>query len=187
MPRVHAKSSAVMVITMIRDESCATPARTTRGGATAGLAAAIVAVALDQSVKYLVVLLVPYGTEVQVLPFLSFLHVHNTGIAFSFFNDQNPVMLLVVSTSITLLLAWFWLKNSDTILLSVAYGSILGGAIGNIIDRILRGQVVDFIFLHWRSWTFAIFNLADSAITLGVALILLSGILPSGGQDRAPG
>jgi signal peptidase II len=161
------------------NESIITPARTPRNQRTPGLAAALATLLLDQSVKYLIALLVPYGTEVRVLPFLSFLHVHNTGIAFSFFSDHHPVMLLLVSIGVTLLLVWFWL-NSDTILLSIGYGLILGGAIGNIIDRIVRGQVVDFIFLHWQSWTFAIFNGADSAITLGATLILVRGLLPKG-------
>jgi len=168
---------------MIDDDSLATSAP--RNKAAVGLAAVLATVLLDQFVKYLIVLRVPYGTEVRVFRFLSFLHVHNSGVAFSFFRNHDSAALLLVTVGVTLLVVWFWLKNSGTALLSIGYGMILGGAIGNVIDRIARGQVVDFIFLHWQGWTFAIFNVADTAITLGVALLLVHAFFARADQGRA--
>jgi signal peptidase II len=151
-----------------------------------GLAAALIMVCLDQAVKYLVALLLPYGTEVRVLPFLSFLYVRNTGAAFSMLSNRHPAMLLLLTTALTLPIVWLFLKNRERTLLSIGYGMILGGAVGNIIDRLVRGQVVDFVFLHWRTWTFAIFNVADSAITLGVALILVHIVFAHRGRSAPP-
>jgi len=139
-----------------------------------GLVGAIVLT--DQFLKFLALKLLSPETSVPVIPkVLSLTLVHNRGVAFGLFSDAAPVLFTVITIS---LVALFFLANRPEQHVSErdrwALGLILGGAIGNWIDRLRFAAVIDFIDFH----IWPVFNLADSAITIGVCLYLLSLFLP---------
>ncbi|EJF85413.1 signal peptidase II [Bartonella rattimassiliensis] len=132
-------------------------------------------VGLDQAVKYWVMHNMPLGTEISLLPFLSFYHVRNSGIAFSFFSSFSHWAIIAITTIVIIFLLWLW-KNAEHNKSFMRFGLILiiGGAIGNLIDRIRFHHVTDYILFHIDDvFYFAIFNLADSFISLGVIAILI--------------
>ncbi|WP_336293758.1 signal peptidase II [Bartonella sp. CB169] len=135
----------------------------------------ILTVGLDQTVKYWVMRNIPLGTENTFLPFISLYHVHNSGVAFSFFSSFSHWGFIVITLIIIVFLLWLW-KNTGYNKPLTCCGLILiiGGAIGNLIDRIRFHYVIDYIFFHIDEiFYFAIFNLADTFITLGVIIILI--------------
>jgi len=139
-------------------------------------------IVLDQATKTFFASSFEVGERVEVLPFFSWILVYNEGAAFSFLSDAGGWQrwfFLIVALGVSLwILRELYLMPKKQVFLAVVYALILGGAIGNSIDRLLYGAVVDFILLYWRDHYFPAFNLADSAITLGVivwiALIFLS-------------
>ncbi|MBL8644772.1 MAG: signal peptidase II [Rhodospirillaceae bacterium] len=122
----------------------------------------------------------PFSTDkiIEVLPFFNFRMAWNTGISFSMFDGGGATtyILLAVQVAITLALL-YWLRSLSGRLMIVATGLIIGGAVGNIIDRARWGAVADFFDFHVAGWHFATFNVADSCISIGVALWLLDAIL----------
>lgn len=117
-----------------------------------------------------------------VLPFFDLIRMHNPGAAFSFLAGeggwQNGMFLgiaAVVSVGIVWWLALLPRRGKLTLALGLAL--VLGGAIGNLIDRALYGYVVDFLLFHWREWSYPAFNLADSAITCGAILVVFDGLV----------
>jgi signal peptidase II len=143
-----------------------------------GLSLAVPIIMLDQLSKWAVVdsLDLERRGTIAILPFLNFTWVKNTGTAMSLVvvnSDEGRWLLVVVSAVISGAILW-WLGGA-TVPNRIALAAIFGGAIGNFIDRIRLGYVIDFIHLHLGSYSFYIFNVADSAITLGVvALLVLS-------------
>ena len=138
-----------------------------------GLSTAIVA--LDQLTKYMVVQSIPFGSSVDVLPFLSLLLTYNPGAAFSFLADADGWQrwfFIAVAVAASIVIVYLMLKNRGDALLCLALALVLGGAVGNLIDRMLFGAVVDFVLLHWKGWHWPAFNLADSCITVGVGVML---------------
>ncbi|WP_273753952.1 MULTISPECIES: signal peptidase II [unclassified Bartonella] len=132
-------------------------------------------VGLDQAVKYWVMHNMPLGTEIPLIPFLSLYHVHNSGIAFSFFSSFSHWGIIAITIIVIIFLLWLWRNAEDNKFLT-CFGLVLiiGGAIGNLIDRIRFHHVTDYILFHIADiFYFAIFNLADSFITLGVIAILI--------------
>ncbi|WP_455480750.1 signal peptidase II [Bartonella sp. B12(2025)] len=132
-------------------------------------------VGLDQAVKYCVMRNIPLGTEIPFLPFISLYHVRNSGIAFSFFSSFSHWGLIAITLIIIVSLLWLW-KNTGYNKSLTCFGLtlIIGGAIGNLIDRIRFHHVTDYIFFHIDDiFYFAVFNLADTFITLGVIAILI--------------
>ena len=144
----------------------------------------LLVIAIDQASKLLLMAhLVPFR-PVPVLPSLNFLLTFNTGVSFSFLQLPGGLQrwpLAIFAIVIAAVLAG-WLRRiaAERRLLGIAVAIILGGAVGNLIDRVVNGQVTDFIQVYYGSWSFAIFNLADAAITVGVALILLDNLLGDG-------
>lgn len=145
---------------------------------------ALVILGLDRWTKGLVLEHLPHSpmTEIKVLPGLSLTHVHNSGIAFSLFADGGPlsrVLLHAVILTSVVVIAWILVRHSGgRIGTAVAFGLILGGAVGNLIDRMLYGWVVDFIHV-WieiggRVHSWPDFNVADSAITVGAVLLVIT-------------
>lgn len=143
------------------------------------LTVAAVIVVLDQLTKYLALQWLNYGDPVAIVPGLNFTLVYNTGAAFSLLSDASgwqrwlfAGVALTVSVVIT-----FWLRQvgSQEWWLPIALTLILGGAIGNFCDRIYLGYVVDFIQVYYEKWTWPAFNVADSAISVGAVMLLLSG------------
>ena len=147
-----------------------------------GLAAAIAVVVLDQLSKAAVR---GYfaghvaGEHEQVTPFFNIVLIYNRGMSFGLFNGAgglNALLFSLVAAAIVTVLI-YWLSRVESPLLAVAIGLIIGGAIGNVIDRIRLGAVVDFLDFHIGSWHWPAFNVADSAICVGVAVMLLDGLL----------
>ena len=123
-----------------------------------------------------------------MLPILSLYRVHNTGIAFSFLADFGGLPLIAVTVAITVgrarLLADA--REDGGRWATVGYALIIGGALGNLVDRILHGHVVDFLLLHFGDWTLFVFNLADAALTLGPAILLIVYLWPRTGNEGRP-
>ena len=142
--------------------------------------AAIVAVAaiLDQWIKYLVESRLDMHLPVPVLPFLSLYRTHNTGIAFSLLDDFGSAGLIVVTLAVMGLVTFIALRTDRAQRLArFGFALIVGGALGNLVDRLWHGYVVDYVLFHLPSWSFAIFNLADAFISVGAALVVLDEFL----------
>jgi signal peptidase II len=141
-----------------------------------GLATAIVC--LDQFTKWLVVTYIPLHAVIEVVPgFAELTHVKNTGGAFGFLAGADHAWRLPFFIVVSLLamgLLWQVVRSTDPKELATlfAVGSVLGGAVGNFIDRAREGAVTDFISLHWREYYWPAFNVADSFITIGVAVLV---------------
>ena len=116
-----------------------------------------------------------YGEQVEITSFLSLVHFQNTGAAFSFLSDQGGwqrYFLIAISLLAVLYIPWLINQYKKNILIVIGLLLILGGAIGNLYDRISYGYVIDFIYLHIAEFYWPAFNVADSAISLGVLLFL---------------
>ena len=132
----------------------------------------------DQLIKWLVEAFMEYQQPFQLLPFFSLYRTHNFGIAFSMFAGQSPVVLVIVALGVTAFVAWLWASSpKEQWVAHMGFALIIGGAIGNLIDRVRLGYVVDYFLFHLPSWSFAVFNLADAAITVGAGLVLLNEFL----------
>lgn len=149
-----------------------------------------VVVALDQATKLMVIENMTLYQRVQITPFFDLVRLHNTGAAFSFLAGasgwQNWLftgIAFIVSIGIV-----YWLvtlPREGRAVLALGLALVLGGAIGNLIDRSLYGYVVDFILFHYQEWSYPAFNIADSAITCGVVLILYDGVVLDRRRQRA--
>ena len=116
-----------------------------------------------------------YGEQVEITSFLSLVHFQNTGAAFSFLSDQGGwqrYFLIVISLLAVLYIPWLINQYKKNILIVIGLLLILGGAIGNLYDRISYGYVIDFIYFHFAEFYWPAFNVADSAISIGVLLFL---------------
>ncbi len=145
-----------------------------------GISIVVAVVVIDQLSKLIVQARLPVNhPPVDVLPILSLLHVHNTGIAFSMLANSG-VSLIALPLAVTAIVLAFWAHNHEGGKPAAAgFALILGGAIGNLIDRLRLGYVTDFLLLHFGNWTLFIFNLADAALTLGPMLLLLVYLWPA--------
>ncbi len=123
---------------------------------------------LDQASKWMALQGLTEGDSIEVLPFLFWTLTFNTGAAFSLFEGFGGVIAIVaIAVSVYLIVEiWRW---RDGWLEGAAYGLILAGALGNLIDRLRWGEVVDFVHVHYGWFNFPVFNVADSAITIGAA------------------
>ena len=133
-------------------------------------------IATDQLSKWLVETQMEYAQRIAVLPVFDFTRRHNSGAAFSFLAEEDgwqrwmfSGVALGVSVAI---IAWMFRMDAANKRLNVALALILGGAIGNLIDRLHHGHVVDFLLFYWEPYAFPAFNVADMAITCGVILML---------------
>lgn len=135
---------------------------------------AVLVMALDQISKQLVVRNMNWFEVKPLLPSLNLVHMRNTGAAFSMFTSASPVLFVLLATVVSLGILW-WLRRNPKgqTLIAIGASLIMGGALGNAIDRVTRGYVVDFIDFYVGNWHFAAFNIADSAISCGAALLLL--------------
>lgn len=145
-------------------------------------------VALDQLTKYIAEAELLLHRAVAIFPGFNFTLMYNKGAAFSFLSEAGGwqrIFFVALSTIISIFLL-FWLRQitrdeqqKDNQLLQIAIAFILGGAIGNLIDRAMTGEVVDFIQVYYSTYYFPAFNIADSAITLGAGLLILDMIFES--------
>ena len=146
----------------------------------------VITVALDQLTKKIAEAELLLHQPIAIFPSFNFTLMYNKGAAFSFLSDAGGwqrILFVSLSTIISILLI-FWLKQicrdqeqKDNQLLQIAICFILGGAIGNLIDRALTGEVVDFIQVYYSTYYFPAFNIADSAITVGAGLLILDMLL----------
>ena len=150
------------------------------------LAAAVLA--LDQATKWIAMQTLTERYPVDVLPFLSWTLTYNTGAAFSLFEGLGVVIGVVAAAVSVYLVIEIW-RLREGWLEGAAYGLILAGALGNLTDRLRLGQVVDFVHVHYGGFNFPVFNVADSAITVGAAawIWLLVMDAKRGSRGRAPG
>ena len=143
-----------------------------------GIAALIVVI--DQFTKVLVLGSFQYGEGVPVTSFFNLVRVHNLGAAFSFLSNAGGWQrwfFTGLGSVAALVMVWLLRSHAGQRLFSSAISFILGGAIGNVIDRLLHGYVVDFLDFHWAGWHFPAFNVADCAITAGAGLLILDELL----------
>jgi signal peptidase II len=156
-----------------------------------GFLVAFVVFALDQLAKWIVtgpLGLNRLGDQLVLLPIFNFTYTENNGISLGLFNAQTDVgrwMLVGVTSAIALAVA-FWIGREKNRADQVALGMVLGGALGNILDRVLHGYVTDFADLHFGAFRpFLVFNVGDAAISIGVAILLLRAFLTR--KDHAKG
>ncbi|KQT83951.1 signal peptidase II [Aurantimonas sp. Leaf443] len=146
----------------------------------------LVAVLADQAIKWLVVATMPLGDLIELLPFLSLYHARNTGIAFSMFSGLDDLWLALLAGLVLVAVLWVWWKTPRERLVShLGLAMIVGGAIGNLIDRVFLGYVVDYVYFHTPVWSFAVFNLADAFISVGAAFILFDEFVLAPRRARA--
>ena len=151
-------------------------------------ALAALVVLADQATKALVLSRFALGERLELAPFFNLVFVYNPGAAFSFLSEaggwQKPLLVgfAVVAAAIVSVLI---VRRPDERLLCTGLALILGGALGNVIDRLRFGQVVDFLDFHAAGWHWPAFNVADSAITVGAVLLILEGFVHREGRARS--
>jgi signal peptidase II len=155
-----------------------------------GLAVALVVLVLDQALKAAMLALLPEpGAMREVTGFFNLVHVRNSGVSFGMLqsgSDLGPWLLAGFALAVCGALG-VWLARAESRLLAAALGLTIGGALGNVIDRLRFGAVFDFLDLHAFGWHWPAFNLADSAITVGVAGLLLTSLLAPARGTRVKG
>jgi signal peptidase II len=145
-------------------------------------------IVLDQATKLWIVAVFDEWEVLVVWPVFNLTLVYNTGAAFSLLADAGGwqrAFFIAVATLVTLIMAvWLSRLRPDERLTGWGLALVIGGAIGNLIDRVRIGKVIDFLQWHWQEWYWPSFNLADSAITVGVALLLIDGLFVAGRRHR---
>jgi signal peptidase II len=147
-----------------------------------GLVIAIAVVAADQAAKAWVLdFFSNRGGEpvAVVMPFFNLVLTGNRGMSFGLFNNSDAMNTVVFTglAAVIVVALLLWLRRAHNAVIRLALGLIIGGAVGNVIDRLVRGAVVDFLDFHLGNWHWFAFNVADAAICLGVAALLLDGLL----------
>jgi len=144
-----------------------------------GATIVVAVIAIDQIAKLIALAHLPLGEPIDLLPILTLYRVENTGIAFSFLSGSGfPLIALTVAILVVVLA--FWVRATDGGRVAAAgFALILGGAIGNLIDRVRLGSVVDFLLLHFGDRTLFVFNPADAALTLGPLLLIVIYLNPA--------
>jgi signal peptidase II len=132
---------------------------------------------IDQITKQWVANTFDYRETLAVFPFFNLYYIHNEGAAFSFLADQGGwqrwFFSAIAAIASIIFVIWMAKTPKQQRLLSIAFALILSGALGNLIDRVLFGYVIDFLDFHWQGYHFAAFNIADSVIFIGAALMIL--------------
>jgi signal peptidase II len=155
------------------------------------LVVSLLVIVIDQYTKRLITARFELFDRVPVFPSFDLVRLHNTGAAFSFLANasgwQNWFFTGVALAVSALILWWLFLQPAGRVLVPLGLTLVLGGAIGNLIDRLQHGYVVDFVMLYYGRWSFPAFNVADSAITVGVVLLLIDGFFLEGRRGGEPG
>ena len=150
----------------------------------------ILVIALDQLTKWVIIKWVDLYDKVPVNSFINITHQRNTGAAFSFLANSSGwqrwfFIALGVAVS-CVIVVWLWrIRREGQIVLSAGLSLVLGGALGNVIDRIMHGYVIDFIQVLILGWPFPSFNVADSAITVGAAFLIFDALFLSGRKPES--
>ena len=152
-----------------------------------GLSVGATVVVLDQLTKWLIQdVVLDTARYIEVTGFFNIVEVWNRGVSFGLFASDSPwtpylLSALAIAISIVLIV---WLRKAETTFLALALGFVIGGAIGNVFDRFIWGRVYDFLDFHAAGYHWPAFNVADAAISVGVALILLDGFIAKRGDER---
>jgi signal peptidase II len=144
------------------------------------LGLALIICIADQFTKTLILGYYKLGDSTYVLNFFNIVRAHNTGAAFSFLANAGGWQrwfFTGIGVVATIFIIWMLRSHAGQKLFAFALACILGGAVGNVVDRLLHGYVVDFLDFHWGGRHFPAFNIADSAITIGAACLILDEIL----------
>lgn len=149
---------------------------------------AIVIVVADQLTKWAIVEWVPLYDRVPLNSFINLTHQKNTGAAFSFLANaggwQRWFFVTLATVVSGVIAVWIWrIRKEGQVLLSMGLALVLGGAVGNLIDRVRLGHVTDFIQVWFGSWAFPSFNVADAGITVGAAVLIIDALFFSGRQS----
>jgi signal peptidase II len=142
------------------------------------IAIALIGVALDQGIKWLVETRLPMHEPVELLPFLALYRTYNTGVAFSMFSWIGDKGLIAISLGVIAFVLYLAARSpAGQTLARVGFALIVSGAVGNLIDRAVYGHVVDYIYFHTPVWSFAVFNLADVFISVGAFAVAMQELL----------
>lgn len=146
------------------------------------LTVALVIFGLDRATKILVERTMTLEQTIDLLPFFALTYVRNPGAAFGLFRDapepwRIPLLLAVTAIAFVVLLGYLRETPAERRWVVMALGGVLGGALGNLYCRARFGEVIDFFHLHWGEWSWPMFNVADSAITVGVVALLVSSFV----------
>jgi signal peptidase II len=155
----------------------------------AWICVAILIVAADQATKWAIIEWVPLYGKVPINSFVNLTHQKNSGAAFSFLAGasgwQRWFFMVLASAVSAALVGWLWrIRRDGLLLLSAGLSLVLGGAVGNLIDRAVLGHVTDFIQVWFGSWAFPSFNVADAAISVGAGILIIDALFCNkSGQD----
>jgi signal peptidase II len=143
----------------------------------------LIVLVLDQWTKWLVEIHLPRGLSRPVIDgFFNLVHVQNSGVAFGLFAEQGEarawILALLGLVALTAVAVYFWITPRSDLLLLTALALVAGGAVGNLIDRIAAGGVTDFLDVYVGSYHWPAFNVADSAITVGIGLMIFDAVFP---------
>jgi signal peptidase II len=138
----------------------------------------VLAIVLDQAIKEWVEQSMELYQQIDLVPFFALFHTRNTGIAFSMFSTLGAPALVALTLGVVGLVLYLASKTTaHQVSARLGFALIIGGAIGNLIDRVSLGYVIDYFLFHTPVWSFAVFNLADVFISLGAALVVLQEVL----------
>jgi signal peptidase II len=150
---------------------------------------ALIIAVVDQLTKLAIIEWIPLYDRVPLNSFINLTHQKNTGAAFSFLADAGGWQrwfFVVLASGVSVFIAiWIWrIRNSGQAILSAGLALVLGGAVGNLIDRILLGHVTDFFQVWFGNWAFPSFNVADAGISVGAALLIIDALFFSGKEQK---
>jgi signal peptidase II len=138
----------------------------------------LLALLLDQAIKFAVEAWLPFQEAVHVVPMLALYRTYNFGVAFSMLSGLEGWLIVTLRLFVVGFVIWLWRQTPKARGFAHAgYAFIIAGAFGNLIDRALHGYVIDYVLFYTQTWSFAVFNLADSFITIGAGLVILDELL----------
>ncbi|MCV9999062.1 signal peptidase II [Pararhizobium sp. YC-54] len=144
----------------------------------------VAALLLDQAIKVAVETWLPFQQAVPVIPMLALYRTYNYGVAFSMLSGMEGWFIVSMRLVVVAFVIWLWRRTpNDRFFAHLGYAMIIAGALGNLVDRLLFGYVIDYVLFHTATWSFAVFNLADSFITIGAGSIILDELLQMKKRD----
>lgn len=145
----------------------------------------LLALIADQLIKYLVEIYLPFNQAVHVVPMLALYRTYNYGVAFSMLSGMEGWFIVGMRLAVVAFVLWLWKRTpKDRFFAHFGYALIIAGALGNLVDRLIFGYVIDYILFYTETWSFAVFNLADTFITIGAGAIILDELLHAKKADR---